>query len=807
VLDALQSLAIIATRTAPTSHDIDEACGVIREALGAADAYVIRAGDPHFIRLGCDCPPETYEIKQKGYWITWRQLAAQPELIAAGFDVQDRIASNGGPMYTHGACTHIATILPGDESNSELLVVHGPWPGGLTEDQRHFIAAARPILAHTVSNVLDASRRSRQREQLDALANVSKAFSEAHDAEDVITSIATALAKASGYDWVTISVFNDTCDEIVERTMNLARHSDTQTASRYRGVSAQNAGEMLLAVELAKRNACILLPDVFDPALLEREDEVALMRPDLPGLQRYWERAHILSVAMFPIVFQERPLGFVAFSSSTARALDAQEAEFLRALVSQAATTIKGVRLYADLEASRSELRQREEHFRSLVQNGSDLITVMDADGILRYASPAVERIMGYAPGDWIGRGILSMVHPDDISRAVASLAAVIEQPGVHPPTTVRIRHADGTWRYIETRANNLLDVPAVAGIVHNSDDVTERWHAEAALRESEERFRSLVQHGSDLITVIEADTTIRYQSPSVTRILGYDPEALVGTKLAALMHAEDVAGMVAVLNDIVNKADGIAVAEGRLRHVEGSWRDVEIIATDQRHNHAIGGFVLNVRDVTERKVLERQLRHQALHDPLTKLANRTRFADRLEHALLRAGRTRQSVAVLFMDLDNFKAVNDSLGHAAGDALLTAVAERVQGCLRPGDTVARLGGDEFAILLEDVTSTDDATAVTDRVFESLDATFTLEGKDLCVRASVSLPRMRWSMTDVSWRRSSSPAACPQVSFTALKLSRSMNMSACSRSWVFAVSMSSVRRRSNSRRFTRPVSAS
>src|SRR6185295_13969464 len=112
--------------------------------------------------------------------------------------------------------------------------------------------------------------------------------------------------------------------------------------------------------------------------------------------------------------------------------------------------------------------------------------------------------------------------------------------------------------------------------------------------------------------------------------------------------------------------------------------------------NPAIGGFVLNMRDVSERKSLEQQLRYQALHDPLTKLANRTRFADRLAHALLRAGRTGCRVAVLFMDLDNFKGVNDSLGHSAGDLLLTDVAERIEACLRPGDTVARRGGSSRA---------------------------------------------------------------------------------------------------------------
>ena len=290
----------------------------------------------------------------------------------------------------------------------------------------------------------------------------------------------------------------------------------------------------------------------------------------------------------------------------------------------------------------------------------------------------------------------------------------------------------------IETTANNLLHVPSIRGIVMNARDVTERLRAESAVRQSEERFRSLVQNASDLITVIEPDTTVTYQSPSIERVLGHRPDAISGTKLSELVHIDDVSRTLATLHEAIRNDGGVATAEARMRHADGSWRHIEMIGTDQRANPAIGGFVLNMRDVSERKSLEEQLRHQALHDPLTKLANRTRFADRLDHALLRNARTGHHVAVLFMDLDNFKAVNDSLGHTAGDKLLTDVAERVEQCLRPGDTVARLGGDEFAILIDDVQSIDAPLTVTERVFAALSAPFELEGKELSVRASMGI---------------------------------------------------------------------
>jgi len=738
VIDRLHELSRIANAPRQEAADVQRACGVLRDVLSAEDVYVLRAGDPHYVRLGCPCDPTRYEIKQKGYWLVWRAAATTPGLSAGMFDVSERLVGQVTPLRPGKPTTHLGAILPGDESNSELLIARGPWPDGLSEEQAVALETARPILAYIVSSALDAERRTRQREQLEALANVSRAFNEARETDNVLTALATALAKASGFDWVIVLTFDEDGERVVERAINVARYSATSTAALARdGFGTDDAtAEARLGGELAAHGP-LLIRDVFDSKLAER-DQAAPIRATVPFLQKYWERAHILSLGMFPIVFQGRPLGLIYFSSATQRAFDELEVEFLTALTAQAATAIKGLRLYRDLQDSREELRQSEERFRSLVQNSSDIITVVDETGMLRYASPAVERLMGYRAEDWTGTSILSMVHPDDVERAAASLAAVAREPGVHPPTVIRVLHRDGSWRYIETTANNLLDVPSVGGIVHNSHDITERWQAEQAVRQSEERFRSLVQNASDLITVIDTDTTVIYQSPSIRRMLGYAAERLVGGKLIDLIHAEDAARVIATIGDVMSKPDAVVRGETRIRHEDGSWRHIEFSCTDQRRNAAIGGIVLNTHDVTERKLLEEQLRHQALHDPLTKLANRTRFTDRLEHALLRAGRTGHQVAVLFMDLDNFKSVNDSLGHSAGDYLLTEVAERVQTCLRPFDTIARLGGDEFAILLEDVTSIDDATGVTERIFQVLGTPFELEGKELIVRASIGI---------------------------------------------------------------------
>jgi diguanylate cyclase (GGDEF)-like protein/PAS domain S-box-containing protein len=256
------------------------------------------------------------------------------------------------------------------------------------------------------------------------------------------------------------------------------------------------------------------------------------------------------------------------------------------------------------------------------------------------------------------------------------------------------------------------------------------------ALRKSEARFRPLVQNSSDIIMVVEPDHTIRYASPAVERLLGHDVGALVGLKLAELAHTDDAEQTTELLS--TTEPQQPARIELRLSCADASHRYVELIGTNLVDDENVRGFVLNGRDVTERKSLEERLRHQAFHDSLTVLPNRARLQERLEQALGRARRTGTSVALLFLDLDDFKTVNDTLGHSAGDEVLVEVAERLRRCLRQQDTAARLGGDEFAILLEDVNHVSDAIIVADRIFEEMKEPFNVDERQLGVRASIGI---------------------------------------------------------------------
>jgi diguanylate cyclase (GGDEF)-like protein/PAS domain S-box-containing protein len=255
--------------------------------------------------------------------------------------------------------------------------------------------------------------------------------------------------------------------------------------------------------------------------------------------------------------------------------------------------------------------------------------------------------------------------------------------------------------------------------------------------RRSEARFRSLVAHSNDLITVVDRTGIVAYQSPSVESLLGYPAEEVEGRAFADLLHESDRARLGEVLQADAGAADN-HVLECSLRHRDGRWLQFEVRHTNLLGDSDVAGIVLNGHDVSERRAFEEQLAHQAFHDPVTNLANRALFADRVQHALARVGRDAPPVGVMFIDLDDFKTVNDSLGHHAGDSVLKEVARRLERSVRPTDTVARFGGDEFAVLLEAADGSAGAADVADRILQELNRGLALDGQQVYPRASIGI---------------------------------------------------------------------
>jgi diguanylate cyclase (GGDEF)-like protein/PAS domain S-box-containing protein len=256
-------------------------------------------------------------------------------------------------------------------------------------------------------------------------------------------------------------------------------------------------------------------------------------------------------------------------------------------------------------------------------------------------------------------------------------------------------------------------------------------------LSRQEQRFRSLVQYASDITLLVDAHAYVKYASPALYRVLGVGPEQAVRLNLHDLVHPEDQAAAGRMFNQLINNPRASVTRQLRARKTDGTWRWLQVVATNLLDDEAVAGVIVNARDVTEGRQLHDRLRYDATHDTLTRLANRALFDERIRMVAAQAPHPGTDMAILAIDLDDFKPVNDLLGHHVGDALLVAVADRLQRCVLPTDTVARLGGDEFAVLLPN-TSHAGATSVAHRILSSFNEPVVVEGHELAIRASLGI---------------------------------------------------------------------
>ncbi|HVL33452.1 MAG TPA: EAL domain-containing protein [Actinomycetota bacterium] len=260
----------------------------------------------------------------------------------------------------------------------------------------------------------------------------------------------------------------------------------------------------------------------------------------------------------------------------------------------------------------------------------------------------------------------------------------------------------------------------------------------ESGVRKEQQKFTSLVQRASDMITIFDRDGQIVYDSPSVERILGFKSILRIGADAHRFAHPDDVRALLDRFSSSGSSGAAPRALEFRHKHADGTWRWVECTVADVSDDPAIGGFVANYRVIDERKMLEESLKRQAFHDPLTDLANRALFRHRVAAFLAAPDRSLGSFALLFLDVDDFKTVNDSLGHQAGDDLLIEIARRLRSCVRVDDTVARLGGDEFALLVTSDTNTDQFVQVAERLLQAMKEPFVVGKQILFVHCSIGV---------------------------------------------------------------------
>ncbi len=384
----------------------------------------------------------------------------------------------------------------------------------------------------------------------------------------------------------------------------------------------------------------------------------------------------------------------------------------------------------------------REARFRSLVQNAGSVIMLVSSVGTVESVSGAITRLLGHDPEQLEQRPLLDIVDPADRSTLASALTAASHGASSAHPVSVRVRllrHDGSDAVPFEMSVVDLLDDPTVEGFVISAHDATVQAGTEHELGQALSLVTATLDSTADGILVIDNEgriTTFNDRFSETWQIPEEDwKPGDEATKLAFVLdQLVNPEGFLATWRQLAESPDmetfdSLEFKDGRV---------VELYSKAQRVDGEIVGRVWSFRDTTDRTRLEDELEYRAFHDPLTGLANKALFQDRLEHALARIEQTRGHLAVLFIDLDDFKTVNDSLGHTEGDRLLKQVATTLVECLRPLDTAARMGGDEFAILIEDVQSRDDIAELAERILESLRPLVLLGSKAVSSAGSIGI---------------------------------------------------------------------
>ena len=391
-------------------------------------------------------------------------------------------------------------------------------------------------------------------------------------------------------------------------------------------------------------------------------------------------------------------------------------------------------------ERKRAEeaLKESEERFRTTFDDAPVGVALVDLGGRRFRANRSLCEMLGCSEEDLLGANYLENVHPDDRQISKEHFQRALEGEAGGYELERRYLHADGHVVWNQTSVSLIRDSegnPSYFVCLHQ--DITERKRVEHALRSSEEFFRALYEKVHHPIFLFDKDLNFVDVNPYACEFFGYSREKFKRMKLSEITLPEELEEQLASV-ETMRKQGEIFILERRLRKKNGEIVTVladaiKITRADQEL------YVSKVNDITERKEAEKRLRYQATHDLLTDLPNRHLFIDRLKSALrLTRRRKGRKVAVLYLDMDNFKVVNDSLGHEAGDLLLVAVGERMRWCLRPEDTLARFGGDEFAVLLEEVEAPSDAARVAERILERFREPFVIEGREFIVEPSIGI---------------------------------------------------------------------
>jgi len=377
-----------------------------------------------------------------------------------------------------------------------------------------------------------------------------------------------------------------------------------------------------------------------------------------------------------------------------------------------------------------------------LVEASADVVAVLDHEGLLLYANPAAEALFGHDLDTWYGRSALDLIHPEDLDLAVGSLATMVtkvDRPG--EPIEVRVRTGTDTWRQVELVATNRLDDERFGGLILAIRDITDRRAAERGRASAERVLDHTFAHNPIGMTLCTLDGRFVKVNPAFCSLVGRTEAELLADTYQALTDPDELTAEQEAMVAVIEGTEPSFTTDKRITRKDGTVRMGELTVSMVEDPDGVRLIFGQIRDVTDQRELQRELEHRSLHDPLTGLANRALFQDRVTVAHRRHRRTGVGLSIAFVDLDDFKSVNDALGHAAGDDLLRQVAARLTDRFRATDTVARVGGDEFAVLLDESGSAAEAERLAGEIVAIFDAPFTVRDRRLRVGASVGIAPM------------------------------------------------------------------
>jgi len=649
----LASLIRVSLETSALPQMLTSMMEHLREAYAADGCYMVtcdpRREDLQPAAAAGDHAEAFMQIEQDEIGLGQLMREMSPLLVVEDAPNDPRIRPEVQSQLVIGAL--LAAPLSADNIplGSIILAFHEP---------RSFSSEEMTVLSQAANQVALAVSRSRLDAQIRARAiELEKLYASAQDMVASLLDPSALLEKLARHVAEALdatSTFVMSVDPTREVFIELAEHWSNQARP------AEQKSEV--GTHFAMQNYASVMNAILagETLTLHRNDN-SLTEAERNQFLEY----DVQSMLFVPLMARGRLLGDLEiWESRRRREFSEAEVRLAQAIAAHAAAIIENASLY-------KQMKESEAYFRALSENSAEGVAIVDTEGKLTYVARTEERILGYNPVEVTGHYAFEIIHPDDLSAAQAAFRECLREADRLVRTEYRARHADGMWRQLEVTIKNLLDEPAVRGVVANFRDITERKQAVEALSQREAYFRALIENSAEGIVILDEQGVMRYVAHAEEKLTGYNPEEAVGQSVFSNIHPEDLPNVIAAVQEGIANPGITRVMEYRFKRMDGQWRYFEATGHSLLDDPHISGLVINYRDITERKLAEQAIaKHaedlaQAYDSTLAGWARALELRDELTE-----GHTRR-VTELTLELARaLDITEDELAHIRRGALL-----------------------------------------------------------------------------------------------------------------------------------------